>query len=129
MVPTFAVSELIIDKLIIIFPFMKTVKPEVSYRKCAMNTKKKSPELMSTRPPIPDSESLTSLICHINPGVIKAFLMNEPFVRGRGWTWGGGRGLPETRQVFNHFRCSANEAVERQKDALVGLQFKDHAVS
>lgn len=47
---------------------------------------------MSTRPPIPDSESLTNLICNNNPGVIKAFLMNEPFVRGSGWWWGAGVG-------------------------------------
>lgn len=61
----------------------------------------------------------------IIPGVIKVFLMNEPFVRGRGEWWRGGGG-----GGFNHLRCSANHNVEQQKDALVGcssevMQFRD----
>lgn len=117
------------------FPFTKAINPKVSWNLRYEHQRwRRKQQLLQPQPPIPDYEARTSLICNINPEVIKAFLMNEPFVRGGGmghgtgagaWAWDGGRGmghgtgagawgLPKTRQVFNNSGCRANEAAERQ---------------
>lgn len=74
-----------------VFPFMKGDKTKRILEPALRTpTLGEESQLLRPQPPIPDYETRTGLICNINPEVIKAFLMNEPFVRGG--DGGGGRG-------------------------------------